>query len=58
MWIEASSLHPQLLKHCQICKDMVSFQGKLNSNYTDKQQVVNIPLTAYQFNYIILESLV
>ena len=31
----------------------ISFLEKLSWNKTDKRQVVNIPLTAYQLNYVI-----
>lgn len=43
---EASSLPPQPLEHCLArSQNNVNSLEKLNSNETDKQQVVNIPLT-------------
>ena len=57
MWCsrtEASRLHPQHLGHGLAGgKNKVSFLEKLSWKKTDKRQVVNIPLTAYQLNYII-----
>lgn len=51
---EASFVHSRRPGHCLARgKNKVSPLEKLNWNEIDKRQVVNIPLTAYQFNYII-----